>query len=340
MTTAMLLHSRAQREIAQVEHAEAERLLSEARYQLEQTQHSHRSVIEDLRRRAERAEAEERDLNEDKRLLSVDLQALQIAYSRAIASTQNRFFGHIATRGDVRDVKNSLWSWDTYCKRVSLLTRKAETIIMRWERLSVRSAFSVWIVMTQEVKIKREEDKILVLEGGLEDGNLRVARLERELAVLRDQCERGGGEIERLCKREEQLNERGRDQLERLGNSEKECERLSQVEKTLKDKVKTSEDRIDVLLEEGDGREAEIERLVRAQAECHVEIDTMQVKVDEKSVEISRLKAAVAKLELDVKGLVEEGKGKDDKIKALRDEAAKLQDIISELRKKGDDRDG
>ena len=62
ITTAMLLQSRRQREIVDLEYAEADKLLADAKKQLEQSQAAQRAITLEMKQRAETAEADATNL--------------------------------------------------------------------------------------------------------------------------------------------------------------------------------------------------------------------------------------------------------------------------------------
>ena len=147
ITTAMLLQSRRQREIVDLEYAEAERLLKDAKSQLEQSQAAQRAITLEMKQRAETSEGECSRLQRLYAQATAEAQAASARYereqflhdefsNRAIALTRSRLEAH-----HKRDV---LRAWHFRAKRGVHMIYTAQKTILRWFRFNLTRAFLTW----------------------------------------------------------------------------------------------------------------------------------------------------------------------------------------------------
>jgi hypothetical protein len=147
ITTAMLLQSRRQREIVDLEYAEAEKLLKDAKKQLEQSQAAQRAITLEMKQRAEAAEAEAAKLKTMHELS--ERQAREyISFNEQLLGLYEGFRERMIRLMRTRTVRFSQTSafkvWCSKSTRRSALVSSSEKVILRWCKMSLTRAFASW----------------------------------------------------------------------------------------------------------------------------------------------------------------------------------------------------
>ena len=225
ITTAMLVQSRRQREMVDLEYAEAEKLLKDAKCQLEQSQAAQRAITLEMKQRAEIAEAENAKLQKLYAQAMMELHE-QIAINehllrlneglkqRTIQTLRKRLERLLlrnalglwrenvrlmsTVRSVLRKVKNfKLWrAWETW-NEATEHGKKVRAIIMRslgrWKNQSLMSAWDLWNYQIPRNNLEYQTEKRLMTEEQLgqlvQDHQGLLARLlkaEDELQRHRD----------------------------------------------------------------------------------------------------------------------------------------------------------
>ncbi len=172
ITTAMLLQSRRQREIVDLEYAEAEKLLKDAKAQLEQSQAAQRAITLEMKQRAETSETECAKLQKLLEQATMEARAANARFDNE-CDRHDRFrlraIALIRSRVEANLEREVLRSWHFRAKKGARMVFSAQKIILRWLRSSQTRAFTIWQQAFASRKRLSAKARAIILKMGRSD---------------------------------------------------------------------------------------------------------------------------------------------------------------------------
>ena len=167
ITTAMLLQSRRQREIVDLEYAEAEKLLKDAKGQLEQSQAAQRAITLEMKQRAEAAESLSSSFQDMYQVSQKEAQEY-LGFNETLVHRYDRFMQRtiklVRARKNRQLLRSAVQLWHAHSKVVSRMVFSAKKIILRWYNLRVFRSFETWRNRSFATKRLRTKARAVILK--------------------------------------------------------------------------------------------------------------------------------------------------------------------------------